>query len=95
MPNIKSAIKKAKQGEARRKINLARRTNVKTAIKKVLAAVTSEDDIEVVKELLRDAESKIARAKGKGVLHYKTAARNISRLAKKVAAKEKPAQASK
>ena len=37
------------------------------------------------KIFLRDAESKIARAKGKHVVHANTAARTISRLAKRVA----------
>ena len=44
------------------------------------------NDVEASKALLVAAESKIARAKGKGLLHPNTAARKISRLAKKVAA---------
>jgi ribosomal protein S20 len=41
--------------------------------------------------LLIVAESKIARAKGKGLLHANTAARKISLLAKKVAAASRTA----
>ncbi|MCX5922539.1 MAG: 30S ribosomal protein S20 [Candidatus Dependentiae bacterium] len=93
MPNIKSAKKRALQGEARRKKNLARKSAVKTAIKKVLTALSANEEMSVTKELLRAAEATIARAKCKGILHCNTAARNVSRLAKNVAAKEKAQQA--
>ena len=90
MANIKSAKKRAKQSEVRRKINLARKSSVKTAVKKVLIALSAEESGEKVQELLIDAQAKIARARGKGVLHKNTAARKMSRLAKRVAA-EQPA----
>lgn len=88
MANIKSAKKQAKQAVARRQINLARRSSVKTAIKKVLTSLERAEDINTVKALLRDAEAQISRARGKGLLHENTAARKISRLAKKVAQAE-------
>lgn len=91
MPNIKSAKKRALQTEVRRKINTARKSSIKTAIKKVMAALKSQEDVAVVKDLMRDAEAKIARGKGKGVLHFNTAARTIGRLAKRVAAAQKAA----
>lgn len=84
MANIKSAKKRARQTIKKHQKNLSRRSALKTAVNKVLKAVSSQDDIEKVTTLLRDAESKIARAKGKGVLHKKTAQRKISRLAKRV-----------
>ena len=83
MANIKSAKKRAKQDIYRRGVNLARKTSIKTAEKKILAALEKGED---ATELLKEVESKIARAKGKGVLHANTASRKISRLAKKVAA---------
>ena len=85
MPNIKSAKKRAIQSEKRRLINNARKTSVKTASKKVIAALESDVSIEETKALLRDAEAQLARAKGKGIIPANTAARRISRLAKKVA----------
>ncbi len=88
MPNIKSAKKRVKQSEKRRKRNLARKTAIKTAFKKVLAALTGNDIVQA-KELLKDAQAKVSRAKGKGVLHRNTAARKISRLAKKVSSAER------
>ncbi|HZW60975.1 MAG TPA: 30S ribosomal protein S20 [Candidatus Babeliales bacterium] len=91
MANLKHAKKAAKRAEVRRKVNLARKTSIKTAVKKILTALERAEDIKTVKLLLKEAEVKIARAKGKGLLHANTAARKISRLSKKVAA----AQASK
>ena len=85
MPNIKSSKKRAKQSEKRRLINNARKSDVKTAVKKVLDAVAANDSTGA-QTLLRSAQAKLARAKGKGLVHRNAAARKMSRLAKKVAA---------
>jgi small subunit ribosomal protein S20 len=85
MANTKSAQKTARQTEVKRERNLARRTSLKTAIKKVLVALDKQEDMTKVKELLQDAESKIARACGKGLIHKNNASRKISRLTKRVA----------
>lgn len=90
MPNIKSAKKRVLQTEKRQLRNQARKSSLKTAIKKVIAAIEM-NDLEGSKVLLVAAESKIARAKGKGLLHCNTAARKISNLAKKVAAASRTA----
>jgi small subunit ribosomal protein S20 len=90
MPNIKSAKKRVLQTAKRQLRNQARRSSLKTAIKKVVLAIES-NDLENSKALLVAAESKIARAKGKGLLHPNTAARKISKLAKKVAAASRTA----
>ena len=86
MANLKSSKKRARQNRVRRQRNLSRRTAIKTAVKKVVTSLTNDSAIEDVRELLREAESKISRAKGKGLLKSNTAARKISRLAKKVSA---------
>lgn len=83
MPNIKSAKKRMIQNETRRKRNVARNTAVKTAMKKVVSAMQEKIDSAKVKELFKEAEAKIARAKRK-IYHPNTAARKISRLAKQV-----------
>lgn len=83
MANKKSAKKRALTNEKKRMRNVARRSELKTASRKVLAAVAA-NDVESAKALLRDAESKISRAKSKGVLKSNTAARKISLLAKRV-----------
>ncbi len=84
MANTKSAQKQAKQNPKRRQKNLARKTAIKTAVKKVLVAL-STGDLTQAQTLLKDAESKMARAAGKSVLHKKTAQRKTARLAHKVA----------
>lgn len=86
MPNTSSAKKAARQNIKRRSVNLARKTAVKTAIKKVMTAVETNQDIEATQALLKNVEAELARAKSKGLLHANTAARKVSRLAKKVAA---------
>ena len=90
MPNIKSAKKRVLQTEKRQLRNQARKTAIKTAIKKVITAIEN-NDLETAKKLFVEAESKLARAKNKGVLHAKTTARKISRLSKKVKSAEKAA----
>lgn len=83
MPNITSAKKRVRQIAKRQIVNSARKSDIKTAIKKVYAALEG-NDIEQAKILLKEAESKIARARGKGLLHANTASRKVSRLAQKV-----------
>lgn len=93
MANIKSAKKRAKQMVVKRKRNLARRTSLKTAARRVLDAIKEGKEVAAVQELLRDAQAKFARAKGKGVIHANTASRKIGRLAKKVATVVRGAEA--
>lgn len=90
MANIKSSKKRAKQEVKRRQKNLNRKTAIKTAIRKVEAAIVADEPKEKTIELLKSAESQLARAKCKGVFHANTSSRKISHLAKKVAAKYKP-----
>lgn len=82
MANTTSAKKSAIQNEKRRQRNLARRTSLKTALKKVMTAV--EEGVQDTQALLLDAIAKIARAQDKGLLHRNTAARKISRLTRRV-----------
>jgi small subunit ribosomal protein S20 len=89
MPKIKSAKKRVAVSLKRHGLNTSRKSSLKTAIKKVMDALASSD-LDTAKKLFVDAESAIARAKGKGVLHKNTAARKVSRLSKKLRAVEKP-----
>jgi len=88
MANIKSAKKAAKQNKVRRLKNLSRSSDVKTSCKKVEDALQLQD-LNLAKEMLKIAESKISRARGKGLFKKNTASRKIGRLAKKVAAAQK------
>ena len=90
MANIKSAKKRTKTNELSRQRNVARRSELKTVTRKVMDALES-NDIDGAKEFLKEAESKIARACGKGLLKKNTAARRIGRLARRVAQKAKGA----
>jgi small subunit ribosomal protein S20 len=89
MANLKSSKKRAKQMAGRHHKNLARKTAIKTAMNKVMAAIERGEDSATTKTLLRDAEAKLARAKNKNVLHQNTVARKISLIAKRVAAAER------
>jgi small subunit ribosomal protein S20 len=83
MANSKSAKKRVFQNEKRRVINLTRNSAIKTAVKKVVIALDN-NDIDQARTLFKDAESKIFRAVGKGLLHKNAASRKISRLAKRL-----------
>lgn len=79
----KSAIKRAKQSEARRQLNRAVKTKVKKVVKKVRIAVDKKNT-EEAHAALAEAIPVIDRAASKKTLHRRTAARKISRLSKKV-----------
>ena len=83
MANIKSSKKDIITSEIARQLNVACRTAVKTARRKVLDALAA-NDVEKAKALFNDAESLIARASKKGIIKKETASRKISRLAKHV-----------
>lgn len=90
MANIKSAKKADKQSKVRRLRNMSRMSDVKTAIRKVVDALQG-NDLDLAVQGLRFAESKVSRARGKGLFKKNTASRKISRLAKKVAVAQKGA----
>ncbi|NLI81799.1 MAG: 30S ribosomal protein S20 [Deltaproteobacteria bacterium] len=83
MANHKSAIKRAKQSEARRMRNRARKTRMKNAIKDVME-VLSGGPRETVEARLKKAISIIDKTASKKVIHSNTASRKISRLTLRV-----------
>ena len=85
MANIKSAKKRILVTETRAARNKSIRSEVKTAIKKVEAAVAVNDK-DAAKAALTVAISTIESASSKGVYHKNTASRKVSRLAKAVSA---------
>jgi small subunit ribosomal protein S20 len=89
MPKIKSAKKRVAISIKKHALNASRKSSLKTAIKKVVDAIASSD-LDNAKKLFVQAESAIARAGGKGVLHKNAASRKVSRLSKKLRALEKP-----
>ena len=83
MANIKSAKKRILVTEARAARNKSIRSEVKTAFKKVEAAVAANDK-EAAKAALTVAISTIESASSKGVYHKNNAGRKVSRLTKLV-----------
>ena len=83
MANIKSAKKRILVTETRAARNKSIRSEVKTAIKKVEAAVAAGDKAAAQAALLA-ATSEIDKATTKGVYHKNTASRKVSRLSKAV-----------
>ena len=81
MANIKSAIKRNRQNEKRRMRNRAVRSEMKTHTKAAVASATGEADTE---ESLKTAIKQIDKAAAKGVIHKNKAARDKSRLVKRV-----------
>ena len=84
MANHKSALKRNRQSLVRRDRNRANRTKVKTAEKRIDAAIEVEGSIEQAQEALLTAVPIIERASVKGAFHKKTASRKVSRLTKRV-----------
>ena len=83
MPNHKSAEKRVRQNEKRRDMNRSNRSALRTSIKKLRAALASNDKAAAT-ELLPETISKIDKAIQKGVLHRNAAARFKSRLTTRV-----------
>jgi len=81
LANHKSALKRAGQNEIRRMRNRSVKTRVKTVVKEVRQSV-SENSGESASTRFITAQSAIDKAAKKGVMHKRTAARKIARLAK-------------
>lgn len=88
MPNIKSAIKRVKVSEKRRLQNASQKSALRTAVKTVEGALSSEN-VETAKEALVAAVKKLDKAVTKGLIHKNAANRKKSRLAKKLNALQK------
>ena len=85
MANHKSAKSRIVRNNKRAVINGARRSRVRTFIKKVEAAIAAGDK-EMATTAFKLAESEMMRAVRKGVFKLNTMARKVSRLAHKVKA---------
>ena len=83
MANIKSAKKRILTSQKKAAANKSVKSSVKTAVKKVLAAVDNGDKA-AASEALKAAEATIDKAASKGVLHKNTASRKVARLSSKI-----------
>ncbi len=85
MANTASARKRIRQTARRTERNRARKSRVRTFIRKVEAAIAGGNKNEAT-TALRLAEPELQRAAGKGVVPKNTAARKISRLSARIKA---------
>ncbi len=85
MANSPQAKKRARQAQRRTEINKARRSRIRTYIRKVEEAIASGDH-SAAAEALKNAQPEIMRGVTKGVVHKNTAGRKISRLNNRVRA---------
>ena len=85
MANTASARKRIRQTATRTARNQARKSRMRTFIKKVETAIEGGDR-DAAAEALRAAQPEMQRASGKGVIHANTVARKLSRLSVRIKA---------
>jgi small subunit ribosomal protein S20 len=83
MANTASARKRIRQTEKRTARNRARRSRVRTFLRKVELAISGGDQTQA-REAFRVAQPELHRAVTKGVLHRNTVARKLSRLSARI-----------
>lgn len=85
MANTASARKRHRQTIKRTERNAARKSRMRTFVKKVEAAVAGGDK-QAAAAALQAAQPEMQRAAGKGVIHKNTVARKLSRLSASIKA---------
>jgi len=85
MANTKSAKKMVRKIAQRTEVNTARRSRMRTYIRKVEEAIASGDK-SAANEAFKVAQPEIMRAASKGILHKNASARKVSRLSARIKA---------
>jgi len=85
MANTKSAKKAVRQIARRTADNKARRSSMRTYVRKVEEAIATGNK-DAAQTALKEAEPIMVRTAQKGLLHRRAASRKVSRLAKRVGA---------
>ena len=85
MANTEQSKKRARQSEARYAVNKARRSRIRTFLRRVEEAIAG-GNAEAAAAALLAAQPELDRGVSKGVLHKNTVARKMSRLASRVKA---------
>ena len=85
MANTRSAKKMVRKIAARTAVNTARRSRMRTQVRKVEEAIAAGDQAKA-REAFRVAQPEIMRAAGKGLIHKNTSARKVSRLSRRIKA---------
>jgi len=83
MANSPQSKKRARQADRRLAVNKARRSRIRTQLRKVEEAIAS-GDATAAAAALKAAQPELMRGVTKGVYHKNTASRKISRLASRV-----------
>ena len=83
MPNIKSAIKRVQTNERKKAQNITIKSDMRTAVKKVEAAIVL-NDTNAAASTFTEATRKLDKAASKGLIHKNAVARKKSRLMKKM-----------
>ena len=83
MANSAQAKKRARQITRRTEVNKARRSRIRTFVRKVEEAIAGGDQ-KVAFEAFKEVQPEIMRGVSKGIMHKNTASRKISRLSSRV-----------
>ena len=83
MANSPGAKKRARQLIRRTEVNKARRSRMRTFLRKVEEAIAG-GDADKAKDALKAAQPEIMRSVTKGIVHKNTASRKISRLSSRI-----------
>ena len=85
MPQHKSAEKRVRRNEERRKINKSRISRIRSFIRIVEDAISASDK-KAATDALKNAQPEMQRGVTKGVLHKNTVSRKLSRLSARIKA---------
>jgi small subunit ribosomal protein S20 len=83
MANTRSAKKAARQAVRRTEVNKARRSRVRSFVRKVEEAIAKGDQA-AARDALKEAQPELMRGAQKKVIHKNAASRKVSRLSKRV-----------
>ncbi|AGI70219.1 30S ribosomal protein S20 [Octadecabacter antarcticus 307] len=83
MANTPQAKKRARQNESRFQVNKARRSRIRTFLRKAEEAIASGEK-DAATAAVRALQPELMRGVSKGVFHKNTAARKMSRLSARV-----------
>ncbi len=85
MANSPQSKKRARQNERRFNVNKARRSRIRTFLRKVEEAIASGQK-DAASDALRAAQPELMRGVTKGIFHKNTVARKMSRLSARIKA---------
>ena len=83
MANSAQAKKRGRQIERRTEVNKARKSRIRTFLKKVDEALETGEE-KLALDALKNAQPELMRGVSKGLMHKNTAARKMSRLSSRV-----------